>query len=831
MHHFTSIGLPTKHTKADAGKWRFHFRVFRVFRGQPPLFLAPVPIPFLYPGRARRWVRGVIGAVLGVSALLVLAWLALPWVPLPRGLREPAASIPRIELLDRHGTPLRILPGTDGLVARELAESDIPRTVIDTTLAAEDARFFHHAGVDPIATLRAAGQWVRHRRIVSGASTITQQLVKLAEPRPRTLRTKFIEAVESLALEREWDKPRILRAYLARIDYGNRCAGLTEATHHYFGKQPRDLDLAEAAFLAGLPQAPTRLNPRLRYSRAKIRQEWILGRCLALGWITASDHDRAVAEEIRLIPPQREFSAPHFVDMVLAQPSSQPPSEGRAPKVPFPKPAFPQPPGSVGDSYNSSLRTVLPTTLDLPLQTRCEEIVHAQLAGLRAVHVQDAAVIVLHNPTGELLALVGSGDWSQPGHGQVNGALARRSPGSALKPFTYLLAFTDGATAADIVADVPAEFPTPTGIFRPMNYTRHCRGPVSLREALANSLNIPAVRTLATHGGPARLQSLLLSCGLTTLDRATEDYGLGLTLGDAEVRLLELSNAYATLARLGEWRPVRWFAGATPAVSRRVAAPDVCWLIADILQDPAARAAGFGLETPLRFDFPVACKTGTSSGFRDNWAFGYTPEFTVGVWAGNFDGSPMSGVSGVVGAAPILQDIFHHLHAIHGTGWFAPPIGIETAWVHPLTGHRVHEGSGGHQESFVRSTLPPWASEADCDPQGRVRLPAEYTDWLGSADNRLGDSVVLDDAGKARELRILCPLPGTILYLDGDLPESAQRLSLRASKACAWRCSTLALEEIPGRTEARLIPGRHRLEAIGSSGRMTAETWIEVRRL
>ena len=759
------------------------------------------------PG-AVRWGRWIGWLGVGLVGIGISVWCLIPWVPLPRGMQERVRRRAGLELLDRHGTTLRVVPGDDGQVARELTESDIPPAIRDATLAAEDARFFQHGGVDFRATVRAAAQWVRNGRVISGASTITQQLVKLAEPRPRTLRTKLIEAVQAWRLEREWDKPALLRAYLAQIDYGNGCAGLAEAARHYFGKRPLDLDLAESAFLAGLPQAPGRLNPRRRFDRAKARQEWVLKRCRQLGWITAAAELQAVAEPLKLVPARREFAAPHFVEQVLA---------GRkyAPEV-FSTPQ-------------------LRTTLDLPLQQRCEATVRRQLSGLEASRVGDAAVVVLDNRTGDVLALVGSGDWGQSEHGQVNGALARRSPGSALKPFTYLLAFADGASAAQVVADVPTEFATTTGVFQPVNYDRHCRGPVTLREALGNSLNLPAVRVLANHGGPARLQGLLQSFGLTTLTARPDEYGLGLTLGSGEVRLLELANAYATLARLGEWLPVRMIDRAAVPVRRRVAAADVCWLVADILNDPQARAVSFGLESPLRFDFAVACKTGTSSDFRDNWAFGFTPEFTVGVWVGNFDGTPMAGVSGVVGAAPILHEVMVDLHERHGTTWYQPPSGCELVVIDPLTGHRLGQGKAGRAEVLLPGAVMAEATAEDYDPLGRVRLTAEYAAWAASADNRWGDRIVVNsDTGVVRATgapQILTPLPGTIFYLDADVPTAAQRLTLRASVTCHWECESLRLEEREGRTEVSLALGRHRLVATAYGNGKSSETWVEVRRL
>lgn len=743
----------------------------------------------------RRAARAGAFAFIVAAALALVIRVGLPWVPLPSGLEDPSVAAPLIELLDRRGAPLRVVPGQGGQFARDLAEADLPRGIVLATLAAEDARFRKHPGFDLLATLRAAWQCVRHGRVVSGASTITQQLVKLGEPRPRTLRTKIIEAVLAARLERAWDKDRILRAYLARIDYGNRCAGLAEASRHYFRKPPAELDLAESAFLAAIPQAPSRLNPRLAPARTKARQEWILRRCRQLGWIDADEQARTVAEPIRLSPPERTLRAPHFAEMVFSQ---------MAPMA---------------------ARGRITTTLDLNLQERCAQIARNHLTRLRGAHVREAALVVIDNATGDLLTLVGSPDWFDPQRGQVNGALARRSPGSALKPFVYLLALGNGATAADIIPDVPSEFPTPTGLFRPSNYDRHCRGPVRLREALANSLNIPAVRVLASHGGPGQLKTFLESWGISTLDQPAAHYGLGLALGDGEVRLLELAGAYATLARLGNRLPVRLVPGPVPK-GERVAPAEACWIIADILRDPAARAAEFGLETPLRTDFPLACKTGTSTGFRDNWAFGFTPEFTVGVWVGNFDGTPMNHVSGIAGAAPILHDVFVELHSRFGTTWYERPPGVDVARVNPLTGYRTERGI---EEFFVRGHLPAEETASERDGQGRIRLGPDYAEWFESADNRLGDRVVLD-RDDDHTLQILCPIPGTVYYLDEDLPLAAQSLVLRASADCVWHCETLPVTQRGGRIEVHLVPGRHQFEAIGGPGQRL-KTWIEVKRL
>ncbi|MSU27978.1 MAG: penicillin-binding protein 1C [Pedosphaera sp.] len=747
-----------------------------------------------------------------LTALLTFgAWLGISFVPLPRGITEPPA--PGLEFLDRHGRTLRELRDGQEQFSRTAAEGEIPAVLMQATLAAEDQRFWSHSGVDWRATLRATWQLVRNGRIVSGGSSITQQLVKLAEPRPRTFRTKLVEAAQALRLEREWDKPRILAAYLNRLDYGNLRAGSDAAARHYFDKAPADLSAAEAAFLAGLPQAPSRLNPRARFAGAKRRQEWILGRMHALGWLTSEDYTRALAEPVQLAPPRREFAAPHFVDFLLER---EAPDTSRPQRV--------------------------TTTLDLELNRFVEQTLRSQLARLREQQVGNGAAVVLDNRTGAVLALVGSEDYFAPAAGQVNGAWAPRSAGSTLKPFTYALAFERGATPASIVADVPCEFPTATGVFAPVNYDRHCHGPVRHRLALANSLNIPAVRVLDELGGAAVLHERLRACGMTTLTQPAAHYGLGLTLGNAEVRLLELANAYACLARLGEWRPWRLLERADDCKSpTRVISREAAWLVADVLADNHARALAFGLETPLRFDFPVACKTGTSTDYRDNWAVGYTPEFTVAVWAGNFDGSPMRGVSGVTGAGPVLHTIFQNLRARFGTTWFEPPTGWVQREVHPLTGKLVTEDArrslakdfASVREWFPPNRLPPVSSAADFDASGRVLLPSEYRAWFQSGDNGFGDRVALATRPQFTSLRVLSPVPGTVFYLDPDLPDSARRIALHASggRECRWESESLTLDRAAGLPQALLTEGRHRLTVHDLATGTRAETWVEVRKL
>jgi penicillin-binding protein 1C len=736
--------------------------------------------------------------------LLGIGWFGLKLVPLPPALLQPTA--PSRELTDRHGQALRETR-VEERFARAVSLGEVPRNLLHATLAAEDKRFFQHRGIDLLALGRAAWNNATHRRITSGASTITQQLVKNSEPRPRTWRTKCIEAATALRLEQLWTKEQILAAYLNRIDFGNLNIGIAAAANYYFAKPLADLSDAEAAFLAGLPKNPSRLNPHRSLRAAKRRQRVVLQRMERASWLSSVEAERARAEELRLQPPRRLFRAPHFVDLVLE----------RLPK------------GSGGK---------VATSLDLQLNRFVEGEVTAQLARLRKKNVRDAAVAVIDNSTGGVLALVGSQDYFAPGTGQVNGAWARRSAGSTFKPFTYLLALERGATPASIVADVPAVFPTATGAFRPENYNHRCHGPLRYRLALANSLNIPAVRVLGSIGGAAPLQERLRAWGMTTLERRPEEYGLGLTIGNAETRLLELVNAYAALARLGDWRPYRLFDSTGPKADESAAAgatvaqtPLAAWLIADMLSDNPARSLAFGSQSPLRFDFPVACKTGTSSDFRDNWAVGYTPEFTVGVWVGNFDGTPMQQVSGVTGAAPILHAVFENLHARFGTSWFPQPKQIVTHSVHPLTGKLLAQPrSDGVSEKFVDGNLPGVESPEDYDASGRVILGPEYADWSRGGENGLSQRTAIEL--ESADLQLLSPLPGTTFLLDPDLPSSG-RVPLQASSGSAveWESNSLELQQSGGRTFAVAREGEHRITARDSVSGKRAETWIRVKAL
>jgi penicillin-binding protein 1C len=754
-----------------------------------------------------------IRLVLLLSVLLALVWIGLEisWrlMPVPLALtKTPPQSV---EFVDRTGRPLRRILQDQRIYRTRCSLSEVSPNAVAATLSAEDKRFRVHSGIDLLAITRALIQAVRTGQIRSGASTITEQLVKLSYPEaPRGAWSKLAEAWGALGLERHWTKDRILEEYLNRLDYGDLQVGLASASMDYFEKPPGDLSAAEAAFLASIPQAPSRLNPFIHFQAVKARQRWVLQRMHLNGFLDDAAYSRALAEPLRLRQHNREFAAPFFVDLLLERRGTLPPQGG-----------------------------VVRTTVDLSLNEWIEQVIARQLQTLVDKNVTAAAAVVIDNSTGDVLALSGSGNYFEPGFGQINGAWSARSAGSALKPFTYICALERGAFPGIVVADVPTDFPTATGLYHPNNYNHRFYGPVTLRFALTNSLNVAAIKVLEQEGGPETLYSALQRAGITTLEHPAAYYGLGLTIGNGEVRLLELANAFASLARLGVYMPFRLLkeddsgtrryndAATSLDSARRIFDERAAYLLADMLSDNHARAGTFGLNSYLSFDFPVACKTGTSSNYRDNWTFGYTPEWTVGVWVGNPDNSAMQGITGVTGAAPIFHAIMTKLRDRYGTSWYQAPPGIEHCFIDPLTGHQV---SADHARAVeeIYAFPPERARPEDYDGEGRVRLPEEYQAWVETDQNTLGE--LLAGSRQAKNLRILEPAAGALYYFDPDLPEKDQRLVLRAESTgqVEWSSPTLDCHAEGNQVTIGLREGRHEIAVRDTLTGETGTTWIDV---
>ncbi|MFD2256066.1 transglycosylase domain-containing protein [Luteolibacter algae] len=744
------------------------------------------------PEISLRWKR-VVRWFLIILLFTAFCWFVLPWFfPLSPGLLKKPAVSP--VLLDRNGRAIHHLTSEDFTRSAAIGLSSVPQTLIDCTLAAEDKRFFTHHGIDIFATGRSGYDFLRKRKVVSGASTITQQLAKIsAPPAPRNIAAKFREAMVARRLEMSWEKSRILEAYFQRLDYGNLRIGPSEAARFYFQKPLSDLSLGECALLAGLPQAPSRLNPLRHPERAMARREIVLDRLAVSRKYSQEEIDLARQEPLSLRPLIEAKSAPWLNRR----------------------------PGS-GNHVRS--------TLDLDLQKDLEQIVSEETARLKDSNLRHAAVVVIENRSGDILAMVSSADWNDPRGGQLHGALTPRSPGSALKPFTYLLGFRHlDHLPSTVLADVPMRLQTSQGLQLPENYDRKYRGPVTIRHALACSLNIPALRELESLGGAGRLHDFLQSLGIGTLHEPPAFYGLGLTLGNAPVKLLELTNAYASIARMGNYLPSRLFMDEKKAEPEPLIEPEFAWMIADILSDKEARAPSFSTGGPLDLPFRCAVKTGTSSDFRDNWCIGFTPRFTVGVWAGNFENQPMKNISGVSGAGPIFHRALVRAEGETAAEWYDRPEGGQIVRVDPRTGKRIEKGKPGkfsREEWIPEGRGIPIGGPSDYDGAGRAKLPPVYSQWYRSGQNFRRDELIMDDSAENEvPLKIYRPLDGSTILLDPEIPgnQSELRLLTNFPDLVSWRCATLKIDgEI-----AHLVEGEHVL--IATDSRDGAEHIVTIR--
>ena len=624
-------------------------------------------------GRPRRkWLRrGAVG-LLSFTALTAGAWFAFP-LPMDLLRAYPSSTV----LTDRDGLPLRVRLGPEDVYCRPLASLPKDAWVTRALLAVEDARFYSHPGVDPMAMARAALQNVRNGRVISGASTISTQVIRLIEPRPRTLRTKFIEVFRAFQLEAALSKDEILLNYLNRAPFGSNLIGVESASRRYFGKDSTELSLAEAALLAGLPQSPSRLSPIQHLDRALQRQRLVLDRMAACGMITQGQRASAAAETMVIRSETYPFLAPHFCLEALGETNAA------------------DEPGAIHR-----------TTLDGRLQRCAENALERQAEMLRAQHIRGGAVVLVDVKSAAVRALAGSPDFScNTDAGQVNGATARRSAGSTLKPFLYALAADQGRlTPLQRLMDVPRDWRG----FEPGNFSGSYLGPIPARTALALSLNLPALH-LAEQTGPDRFLSCLRDLGLRTLDRPAEAYGLALALGGAEVRLTDLADAYAALARGGRYVPSRKLEQAPSKEPRRVFSEEAAWLVTEMLGGDERRAEALGHCADTAGP-RAAWKTGTSAGGRDAWCVVWNPDWVIAVWTGNPDGSPSTALTGVHAAAPIAWDVLRELYPDNRGPWFAKPAGIESRSVCAV--------SGAVPGPYCGHTVPDWAIRrvSSCEP-------------------------------------------------------------------------------------------------------------------
>jgi penicillin-binding protein 1C len=683
-----------------------------------------------------------------LTALTATASAAVPTPAQVRAAWRPSEA----QLLDRHGAPIDSIR-VDMRVRRGqwVALADISPALPAAVEQAEDQRFMEHGGVDYEAVAQAAWDNL-FRSHARGASTITMQLAALLDPRlragldGRTWSQKWNQARAAREIEAGWSKQQILEAYLNLVSFRGELQGVEAAARALFGKVPSGLTKAESAILASLLRGPG-ASPKVvaRRACALARELKVSDTCASIEWQAEVALSRPAALEVLTPAPQ------------------------------------------VARKLLGAATPMVRSTLDGDLQRFALASLRRHLAELSDRNVNDGAVVVIDNASGEILAYVGNA-----GGTQVDGVAALRQAGSTLKPFLYELAIERGLlTAASLLDDEPVDIATGAGLYIPQNYDKHYKGYTSVRTSLASSLNIPAVRTLMMTGLD-RFYDRLHEVGIDSLTEAADYYGYSLALGSGEVSLLELANAYRTFANGGLYSSVRLLPGA-PARGRRVLDPRASFIVGDILSDRAARSVTFGLSNELATRFWSAVKTGTSKDMRDNWCMGYSDRYTVGVWVGNFDGRSMWDVSGVSGAAPVWRDVMDYLHRDQPSRAPAPPAGV------------------------VRRRV---AFHPDFEP--------ERLEWFVQGT----ESPVVELVPPAQRVaRIVYPVDGSILALDPDIPDPRQRVMFhaQAGQGLHWRLDGSELGSAEADVAWRPLLGRHELQLVDAGDRVIGTVRFQVR--
>ncbi len=659
-------------------------------------------------------IGGMLIALIGVAVLWRVTAEALR--PVPHGFDRVAGSIKRIQITDRHGVVLNTTYINDWNLHDTAVIHEIPPFLITAFVMAEDKRFLNHSGQDWAARFSALFENTIAMRGVRGASTITEQAARMIQPRPRTLWARWLEGWEAERLEQTRSKLDILEFYLNQVPYAANRRGVVQAARHYFDRNLETLSKREMLALAVLVRAPSRMD-LFGGNSAMLESaiERLASRMVEAGQLDETALARVTSGAFDLKRSSLVVNAGHFLNYVT--------------------------------SRNFTERTELRTTLDGVLQARLQALLDRRLNSLAGARVANGAMLVADHRSGEILAWVigGAADDDVPGH-MIDTVTTPRQPGSSMKPFLYGLALEKGWTAATLIDDAPLAEMVGYGLHNYKNYSRTFHGPVTLRDALGNSLNIPALRAIQFTGAADYL-SLLNRMGFETLSRDTDHYGDGLALGNGEMTLLELVQAYGALANLGVYRPfsvLHGDEGAQPG--ERVYSAETASLLGNILSDPDARSLEFGSGSLLNLPVQTAVKTGTSSDYRDSWAVGYNDRYVVGVWMGNLDQTPTLGITGSTGPALVLRGAFDILNRHRET---------ESLWLSPrLKRHVICADKGiafndgmtcpRRSEYFIPGTSP----EASLPPAATLV--------------------------QNKEIRLRQPTPGLHMAYDPRLPQNLQ---------------------------------------------------------
>jgi len=782
-----------------------------------------------------RWARlrlrtvGRRRAFAAAGALLALGLCALGWRTLDRRVAL-VAPPPTLLFQDTEGRFLAELSSEEHRGGFWPMPSPLPERIVRATLAAEDARFASHPGVDPRSLLRAVVQDLRHLRGVSGASTLAMQVARLQEPGARTFRRKALESLVALGLTARFGREAVLRHYLTIAPYGNQNYGAAYAARRYLDKPLEDLTWAEAAFLASLPRLPGRMNVYTYdgWATAQTRARYVLGRLHGLGWISGEDFERAVRQLPGLALTPKETRPDSCLHAILAMEKSlrSDPVSWRARKTP-----------------------IVRTTLDLDIQTAVAGVAMETIRPLRADGAGNMAVVVAEVRTGHVVAYLGSEDYfDAEDKGAIDYTRVRRSSGSTLKPFLYGLGMSrKGYTPATLLTDVGITLDPRTGGYTVKNYDESFLGPILYRNALANSRNVPAVQVLEAVGVEEAYRHFG-ELGLVHRWRDPRNYGLTLALGGLPVTLWDLVGSYGVLANEGRPFSLVWFPGpvAAPEPASRIIPEPVARQITLFLSDPMARLPSFPRMGWLEYPFPVAVKTGTSKGYRDAWCVAYSQKYLVGAWVGHPENYPMNRRCGADSAAMVVHKVMESLHPEEMAGLsdlaFPPPRDhvarridllsgklatqetpyVAFEWFLPGTEPREETDVYRTVEMDVRTGLP---AGPDCPPTLRrakqcVVLDARFDRWARQSGlepfPRPDEGVLPSMRGRETELLVRSPREGTRILPDPETPADFATLALEASVSppvaqVVWYVDGRPFEvaDYPYSTRWKVTPGAH----------------------
>lgn len=546
-----------------------------------------------------------------MKKLLIFPLFILIYLAVPYELHKDKVDAQSTMVFDRQGKLIREIVSHEDTFKTNIKLKQVPKKLINFILQAEDKRFYKHYGIDFLSFIRASWQNLKSLKVVSGASTLDQQVVRMKGQIKRSFLTKPWVMMEAIRLNFHHSKNDILEYYLNSLPFGHRVRGIKQAAHYFFNKELINLNTDEIATLAVLPRSPSRLLNKKKLL-VKTRNQ-----LLANMKIKPLNSDK-----VRFDFARRLKSAPHFMRYLL------------------------------NECHSCQTNGKIETSLDLTLQKELQLIMQANIGNLKSKHVGAGAALVVDNYTGEILSYIGSHDFFADNGGQIDGVSQMRQPGSTLKPFTYALAFQHDHHPSSILFDVETNFNVGAGIYKPKNYSNKFMGPVRASFALANSLNIPALY-LADYYSAQYLQSFFESFSFS-FPRGSEHYGIGLTLGNAEVNLLQLVRAYTSFPRRGEMIELSPFKNTSKQIRKTQLKAETADLISLILEENHRREHSFGRWNNLNLPFQFSAKTGTSTNFRDNWVVGFNDRFTIGVWVGNFNNQEMGKVSGITGAGKIF---------------------------------------------------------------------------------------------------------------------------------------------------------------------------------